>query len=203
MKTIKFQLEELTCPSCINKIESVLRKQKGVQHAKVLFNSSKVKVAYRDGETDPETLVYFGDELAFDISYTYSHHHKNPSSAHPGLTYEYPFFNGFFSRSKWYSVSQKVVGYENGVPTVFSDQDPSKTIVEVGPQNYVSATDFFEKLTQEYIPFDFFYENYGSDKNPNQASKASLVQQKIAKLMQRTSVKTMKQQIRELKQLTK
>ena len=61
MKTIKFQLEELTCPSCINKIESVLRKQKGVQHAKVLFNSSKVKVAYRDGETDPETLVYFGD----------------------------------------------------------------------------------------------------------------------------------------------
>ena len=69
MKTIKFQLEELTCPSCINKIESVLRKQKGVQHAKVLFNSSKVKVAYRDGETDPETLASLIDKLGYPVLY--------------------------------------------------------------------------------------------------------------------------------------
>ena len=44
METIRFQLETLTCPSCIAKIEGALNKQSGVEEAKVLFNSSKVKV---------------------------------------------------------------------------------------------------------------------------------------------------------------
>ena len=48
MKTIKIQLETLTCPSCINKIEGVLNKQNGVDDAKVMFNSSKVKVTYNE-----------------------------------------------------------------------------------------------------------------------------------------------------------
>lgn len=56
MKTVKFQLEELTCPSCINKIEGVLNKEAGVGDAKVLFNSSKVKVQYEEGTTTLEKL---------------------------------------------------------------------------------------------------------------------------------------------------
>jgi len=57
MKTVKFQLEELTCPSCINKIESVLSKEDGVEAAKVLFNSSKVKVQYKEEEVSPDRLA--------------------------------------------------------------------------------------------------------------------------------------------------
>ncbi|MFB4473969.1 heavy-metal-associated domain-containing protein, partial [Oceanobacillus caeni] len=34
MKTIKFQLEPLTCPSCIKKIETKLGKMDGVEEAK-------------------------------------------------------------------------------------------------------------------------------------------------------------------------
>ncbi|MFC0302415.1 heavy-metal-associated domain-containing protein [Virgibacillus soli] len=44
MKTIKMQLEPLTCPSCIKKIENAVGKMSGVEEAKVMFNSSKVKV---------------------------------------------------------------------------------------------------------------------------------------------------------------
>lgn len=48
MKQLKLQLETLTCPTCIKKIEGALNKTEGVESAKVLFNSSKVKVKYED-----------------------------------------------------------------------------------------------------------------------------------------------------------
>ncbi|WHY86882.1 heavy-metal-associated domain-containing protein [Neobacillus novalis] len=41
-----FQLEPLTCPSCIKKIETALNKTAGVDSARVLFNSSKVKTEF-------------------------------------------------------------------------------------------------------------------------------------------------------------
>ena len=41
-----FQLEPLTCPSCIKKIESTLNKTAGVDSAKVIFNLGKVKVEF-------------------------------------------------------------------------------------------------------------------------------------------------------------
>ncbi|WP_051912644.1 heavy-metal-associated domain-containing protein [Carnobacterium funditum] len=43
MSKAVYQLEPLTCPSCIKKIESTLSKTAGVESAKVMFNSSKVK----------------------------------------------------------------------------------------------------------------------------------------------------------------
>lgn len=67
MKNIKFQLEVLTCPSCINKIESVLKKEPGVEDAKVLFNSSKVKVAYNEDKTAPDKLAAIIDKLGYQV----------------------------------------------------------------------------------------------------------------------------------------
>jgi copper chaperone len=43
MSKAVFQLEPLTCPSCIKKIENTLNKLDGIENVKVLFNSSKVK----------------------------------------------------------------------------------------------------------------------------------------------------------------
>lgn len=67
MKNINFQLEVLTCPSCINKIEGVLKKEHGVEEAKVLFNSSKVKVAYREDKTSPEKLAEIIEKLGYPV----------------------------------------------------------------------------------------------------------------------------------------
>lgn len=49
MSKAVFQLEPLTCPSCVKKIEAALQKQNGVKEAKVLFNAGKVKTEF-DGE---------------------------------------------------------------------------------------------------------------------------------------------------------
>ena len=50
MKKATIQLETLTCPSCMLKIEHATKAIKGVEKesVKVMFNSSKVKLAFDD-----------------------------------------------------------------------------------------------------------------------------------------------------------
>ncbi|HLU90256.1 MAG TPA: heavy metal-associated domain-containing protein [Cyclobacteriaceae bacterium] len=67
MKTLRFQLEVLTCPSCINKIEGVLKKEDGVEDAKVLFNSSKVKVEYNEEKTSADKLAALIEQLGYPV----------------------------------------------------------------------------------------------------------------------------------------
>lgn len=67
MKTVRFQLEVLTCPSCINKIEGVLKKEDGVENAKVLFNSSKVKVEYNGDKTSSDKLASLIEKLGYPV----------------------------------------------------------------------------------------------------------------------------------------
>ncbi len=67
MKTVRFQLEVLTCPSCINKIEGVLKKEDGVENAKVLFNSSKVKVEYNEEKTSADKLAGLIEQLGYPV----------------------------------------------------------------------------------------------------------------------------------------
>jgi len=56
MKKLVMQLEQLTCPTCVKKIETVLGKTEGVDTSTVLFNSSKVKISYNEEEVTPNEL---------------------------------------------------------------------------------------------------------------------------------------------------
>lgn len=67
MKTKRFQLETLTCPTCITKIEGALNKESGVEEAKVLFNSSKVKVKYNSEEVSSEQLEELIEKVGFPV----------------------------------------------------------------------------------------------------------------------------------------
>jgi len=67
MKTVKFQMEELTCPSCVKKIEGVLTKQAGVSEVKVLFNSSKVKVVYDENNVTADRLAATIEQLGYPV----------------------------------------------------------------------------------------------------------------------------------------
>lgn len=67
MKIARFQLETLTCPSCITKIEGVLSKETGVEEAKVLFNSSKVKVTYDENKVASADLSALIQKLGYPV----------------------------------------------------------------------------------------------------------------------------------------
>lgn len=67
MKLANFQLEPLTCPSCIRKIENTLNKQTGVLKTRVLFHSSKVKTEFDETMIDSEQLEQILEKLGYPV----------------------------------------------------------------------------------------------------------------------------------------
>ncbi|WP_405099009.1 heavy-metal-associated domain-containing protein [Oceanobacillus sp. FSL H7-0719] len=67
MTTVKFQLEPLTCPSCIKKIETKVAKMPGVEEAKVLFNSSKVKTTFNETDISAEEIKETIEKLGYNV----------------------------------------------------------------------------------------------------------------------------------------
>ncbi|MBO0993914.1 heavy-metal-associated domain-containing protein [Bacillus sp. SD088] len=67
MTTVKFQLETLSCPSCVKKIETALNKQAGVIEVKVLFHSSKVKAIFDETITTAKHLEETIKRLGYPV----------------------------------------------------------------------------------------------------------------------------------------
>lgn len=67
MKTKSIQLEELTCPSCINKIEAAVSRMEGVSEVKVMFNSSKVKATFNEEITNEEQIKKTITDLGYEV----------------------------------------------------------------------------------------------------------------------------------------
>jgi len=56
MKTI-LRSTELTCPSCITKIEKGLKGKAGVEEAKVFFNTGRIEVQHDPALVSPDELA--------------------------------------------------------------------------------------------------------------------------------------------------
>ncbi len=58
MKAATIQLESLTCPSCMQKIEAAVKGLNGIEQdsMKVSFNTSKVKLNFDDDKIDIEEI---------------------------------------------------------------------------------------------------------------------------------------------------
>lgn len=67
MAKASFQLEELTCPSCIKKIESSLQKIPGVEFVIVMFNSSKVKTEFDEAQVNAIQLEETIKKLGYEV----------------------------------------------------------------------------------------------------------------------------------------
>lgn len=67
MKKIEIQLETVTCPSCIKKIESALNKKEGVFDAKVLFHASKVKADFNGAIVSEKEIVDTIGKLGYQV----------------------------------------------------------------------------------------------------------------------------------------
>lgn len=152
---------------------------------------------------------YFGGSLLYTAQNTFFHHRKNPYLAIPGLDYGFAYLNGAIFQNKWYPTSEKLITYdEEGNPQVVYDQDPRRTIVQANRRNYVTASDHFDVITQEYFHFRFGYENCGRD----DGDKVQPVQKlspignsKInpMKFLKKGSAKSIKEQVNELRKQMK
>jgi copper chaperone CopZ len=69
MKKATIQLETLTCPSCVLKIEGATKALDGVdkESVKVLFNSSKVKLDFDEGKLSVEDIEKAITALGYEV----------------------------------------------------------------------------------------------------------------------------------------
>ncbi|HBK67127.1 MAG TPA: heavy metal-binding protein [Firmicutes bacterium] len=67
MTTKTYQLETLTCPSCVLKIQTALKRNEGVQEVEVLFNSSRVRVTFEETVVGSGALVRIIEALGFKV----------------------------------------------------------------------------------------------------------------------------------------
>ncbi len=61
------QLETLTCPSCMAKIQGALKKTEGVKSHDVLFNSSRVKVEFDESVVDIDTIKNSIETIGYSV----------------------------------------------------------------------------------------------------------------------------------------
>ncbi|NLY90828.1 MAG: heavy-metal-associated domain-containing protein [Firmicutes bacterium] len=62
-----YQLETVTCPSCVAKIEGMLKKTAGISEAEVMFNTSRVKVNFDENVISAEEIRNKIEGLGFKV----------------------------------------------------------------------------------------------------------------------------------------
>jgi len=69
MKKATIQLETLTCPSCMQKIENAVKSLDGVERESisVSFNSSKVKLDFDDEKISIEDIENAISKLGYEV----------------------------------------------------------------------------------------------------------------------------------------
>lgn len=67
MRKITLQLEQLTCPTCVSKIQGQLDKAEGLHNAKVLFNSSKVKAELDETVMSVDQVVNLIEAVGYEV----------------------------------------------------------------------------------------------------------------------------------------
>ena len=70
MQKATIQLETLSCPSCLQKIENAMKGLNGIDKdsVKVLFNSSKVKVDFDSASLSIETIEKAIQDLGYPVN---------------------------------------------------------------------------------------------------------------------------------------
>lgn len=62
-----YQLETVSCPSCIAKIEGTLKKTAGITRTEVLFNTSRVKVEFDENLISSDEIRNRIDGLGYTV----------------------------------------------------------------------------------------------------------------------------------------
>ena len=62
-----YQLETVSCPSCIAKIEGMLKKTDGITESEVLFNTSRVKVAFDESALSADGVKDKIEKLGYKV----------------------------------------------------------------------------------------------------------------------------------------
>lgn len=67
MQKANIQLETLTCPSCLQKIENAVKNLEGIETVKVLFNASKAKVTHDENIVTKDDIKSAIEAVGYEV----------------------------------------------------------------------------------------------------------------------------------------
>lgn len=67
MKKVILKLDELSCPSCMVKINKAVAEVPGVTNSKVLFNASKVKLDLDEQQNSAQAVAKVVEDLGYQV----------------------------------------------------------------------------------------------------------------------------------------
>jgi hypothetical protein len=102
-------------------------------------------------------IIYFEGEPIQSDEYSYNRPNKNPYRAIQGLPYLFLYLNPV--QSKWSATGDRFTVYENGNPIVVLDIDPTKTVMNMTHQDYLSSVTYFDEISDSYLAKNFEYQN--------------------------------------------
>ncbi|MEO7306136.1 MAG: hypothetical protein ABIR78_02785 [Ferruginibacter sp.] len=104
--------------------------------------------------------------------YTHYRSNKNPFTAISGQPFSLLYYTLVFS--KWWETSESIIFYDEvGNPYFLWDQDPARTEMKMGKQNYLVDGKFYDRITGDLYHYWFDYEDCGK----NNVGNISLVSQ--------------------------
>ena len=148
-------------------------------------NDQHVVMDYDDMGNCVKTSIYFGSDLYYTDEYTFNIPAKNPLAAVPGITTGFPSYGPAQFADKWIFSSNKTAVYDNGIPILLNDYDPTQTTINTGNHNYPFTADYFDPVNQYDIHLTCEYENCngnsGSTRMGNQEKHDNLSANKTMK----------------------
>ncbi len=153
------------------------------------------------------TDIYLGSDLWYSDNYTFEKPIKNPLLNVPGVETGFLSYGGtYMSNKRWFTTNRTVI-YDAGVPTVFNDYDPSKTVPNIGRDNLPNSVNYYDRVTETSLDILFDYDNCDGKSGQqhhgySQANKNSLVNKTIPQIrpgLHWGSLKSMKEQADRLK----
>lgn len=168
-----------------------------------------VLMYYDDMGNCTRTDIYFGSDLWYSDIYTFDKPIKNPFLNVPGVDLAFLYYGGTFVTNKRHFSSNRTVIYDAGVPFVFNDYDPSKTVAITGSHNLPSSVNYYDRISETSLDILFEYENCdgksgGNHNGYSHGNKSSIATNRTTQhqipLLTRGSAKSMKEQIQKLRE---
>jgi len=152
------------------------------------------------------TDIYFGSDLYYSDNYTFEEPIRNPLLNVPGIEIGFLSYGGtYVSNKRWFTTNRTLI-YDNGVPFLINDYDPSRTNPVTGNHNFPSTLNYFDRVSGASLDILFDYDNCEGQSgqqnrslHANRNRHANRSNQQIHPALFLGSLKSIKEQIEQRK----
>jgi hypothetical protein len=159
-----------------------------------------------------KTDIYLGTDLWYSDNYTFNAPVKNPWLHVPRIETGILSYGGTYAGNKrWFTSNRTVIYDTDGTPFVFNDYDPSQTVIQTSSNNLPISARYYDRISESRLTITLGYDNCGID-NDNDTKNSEKVTPfttsgtaRINSIMflRRNPAKSMKEQVREIRQQLK